>query len=315
MSETIIQVKQLRKQFDEMVAVNDISFDIYKGEIYSMLGPNGAGKTTTISMLSTLIKPSAGDAIINGHSILDNPIAVRKTIGVVPQEIALYDSLTAMENLAFWGKMYDLYGKELNTQCEKILKQIGLWDRRKDKVDHFSGGMKRRLNIGVGLLHNPKILFMDEPTVGIDPQSRRNILDAVLDLNKNGMTIIYTTHYMEEAQELSHRVGIIDHGKLIANGTQDELTKMVGEHAALRLHVPENQSAEALAKQLEPKSFCVQASATDHQVLIMVDDPEEALPKVITTCNELNFRIRSVDIEEPNLESVFLHLTGRALRD
>jgi ABC-2 type transport system ATP-binding protein len=315
MSEAIIQVTQLRKQFDEITAVNDISFEIYKGEIYSLLGPNGAGKTTTISMLSTLIPPSAGDAIIAGNSILKDPIAVRKSIGVVPQEIALYDDLTAQENLSFWGKMYDLYGKALNTQCEKILKQIGLWDRRKDKVDHFSGGMKRRLNIGVGLLHNPQVLFMDEPTVGIDPQSRRNILDAVLDLNNNGMTIIYTTHYMEEAQELSHRVGIIDHGNLIANGTQDELTKMVGEHAALRLHIPENQSADELAKQLEPKSFCVQASATDHQVLLMVDDPEKVLPKVITACNELNFRIRSVDIEEPNLESVFLHLTGRALRD
>jgi ABC-2 type transport system ATP-binding protein len=315
MSEAIIQVQQLQKKFEETVAVNEISFEIFNGEIYSMLGPNGAGKTTTISMLSTLIKPSQGDALIGGYSIFSDPMAVRKMIGVVPQEIALYDDLTALENLAFWGKMYDLYGKDLHTQCEKILNQIGLWDRRKEKVAHFSGGMKRRLNIGVGLLHNPKVLFMDEPTVGIDPQSRRNILDAVLDLNKNGMTIIYTTHYMEEAQELSDRVGIIDHGNLIANGTQDELTKMVGEHSALRLHVPENQSAEELAKQLEPKSFCIQASATDHQVLLMVDDPERALPKVITACNELNFRIRSVDIEEPNLESVFLHLTGRALRD
>ncbi|MBI9050740.1 MAG: ATP-binding cassette domain-containing protein [Anaerolineaceae bacterium] len=315
MQKTIIRVEHLTKIFPEIIAVDDISFDIYAGEIYSLLGPNGAGKTTTISMLSTLIKPSSGDATVAEHSILKDPISVRKTIGVVPQEIALYDSLTAQENLAFWGKMYDLYGKKLSQQSEKILHQVGLWDRRKDKVDTFSGGMKRRLNIGVGLLHNPKVLFMDEPTVGIDPQSRRNILDAVLDLNKNGMTIIYTTHYMEEAQELSDRVGIIDHGKLIANGTQDELTKMVGEHAALRLHVSETQSAETLAKQLEKQSFCIKASATDHQVLLMVDDPEKVLPSVITTCNEFNYRIRSVDIEEPNLESVFLHLTGRALRD
>ena len=315
MKNTILQVNELNKQFGEFQAVKDISFEIYEGEIYSLLGPNGAGKTTTISMLSTLLKPTGGDAIIGGYSILKDPIAVRKMIGIVPQEIALYGALSAAENLAFWGKMYDLYGKSLNQRVDEILHQVGLWERRKDIVDTFSGGMKRRLNIGVGLLHNPKLLFMDEPTVGIDPQSRRNILDAVLELNRLGMTIIYTTHYMEEAQELSHRVGIIDHGELIAQGTQEELNQLVGEHASLRLHVPETQSAEALAEQLEQSKQYVQASATDHQVLLMVEDPEAALPSVITTCNELGYRLRSVDIEEPNLESVFLHLTGRALRD
>jgi ABC-2 type transport system ATP-binding protein len=315
MQKSMIQVQNLCKKYADLQAVQDISFEIYEGEIFSLLGPNGAGKTTTISMLSTLLKPTSGDALIDGHSILKDPIAVRKTIGVVPQEIALYGALTAMENLNFWGKMYDLQGKELSSQMDHILHQIGLWDRRKEKVDTYSGGMKRRLNIGVGLLHQPKVLFMDEPTVGIDPQSRRNILDAVLDLNKNGMTIIYTTHYMEEAQELSHRVGIIDHGQLIAKGSQDELNKLVGSHSALRLHVPETQSAELLAEQLAKKSFCIKASATDHQVLLMVDNPEAALPAVITSCNEAGYRLRSVDIEEPNLESVFLHLTGRALRD
>ena len=315
MQKSIIQVQTLSKKYADIQAVRDISFEIYEGEIFSLLGPNGAGKTTTISMLSTLLKPTAGDALIDGHSILKDPIAVRKTIGVVPQEIALYGALTALENLNFWGKMYDLHGKELSSQMDHILHQIGLWDRRKEKVDTYSGGMKRRLNIGVGLLHQPKVLFMDEPTVGIDPQSRRNILDAVLELNRNGMTIVYTTHYMEEAQELSHRVGIIDHGQLIASGTQDELNKLVGSHSALRLHVPETQSAELLCEHLSKKSFCIKASATDHQVLLMVDNPEAALPAVITSCNEAGYRLRSVDIEEPNLESVFLHLTGRALRD
>jgi ABC-2 type transport system ATP-binding protein len=315
MQKSIIQVQNLSKKYANTQAVQDISFEIYEGEIFSLLGPNGAGKTTTISMLSTLLKPTSGDALIDGHSILKDPIAVRKTIGVVPQEIALYGALTALENLNFWGKMYDLQGKELSKQMDHILEQIGLWDRRKDKVDTYSGGMKRRLNIGVGLLHQPKVLFMDEPTVGIDPQSRRNILDAVLDLNKNGMTIIYTTHYMEEAQELSHRVGIIDHGQLIAKGTQLELNQLVGSHSALRLHVPETQSAELLCDALSKKPFCIKASATDHQVLLMVDNPEAALPAVITACNEAGYRLRSVDIEEPNLESVFLHLTGRALRD
>jgi ABC-2 type transport system ATP-binding protein len=315
MSKPIIQVQHLTKKYIDLLAVQEISFDIYEGEIFSLLGPNGAGKTTTISMLSTLLKPTCGDALINGHSILKDPMAVRKTIGVVPQEIALYDALTALENLSFWGKMYNLHGKALSSQVEHILQQVGLWERRKEKVETYSGGMKRRLNIGVGLLHQPSVLFMDEPTVGIDPQSRRNILDAVQALNHQGMTIVYTTHYMEEAQELSDRVGIIDHGKLIAIGTQDALNTLVGSHAALRLHVPETQSAELLAEQLTQKPFCIQASATDHQVLLMVENPEAALPAVITTCNELGYRLRSVDIEEPNLERVFLHLTGRALRD
>jgi ABC-2 type transport system ATP-binding protein len=315
MKNSIIQVNDLCKQYGTFQAVKNISFEIYEGEIYSLLGPNGAGKTTTISMLSTLLKPTGGDAKVGGFSVLEDTMAVRKTIGIVPQEIALYGALSAIENLAFWGKMYDLHGKELNQQIERILNQIGLWDRRKEIVDTFSGGMKRRLNIGVGLLHSPRVLFMDEPTVGIDPQSRRNILDAVLELNRNGMTIVYTTHYMEEAHELSHRVGIIDHGELIAQGTQDELHKMVGQQSALRLHVSETQSAEGLAEQLTLTKKYKQASATDHQVLLIVENPETALPSVITRCNDMGYKLRSVDIEEPNLESVFLHLTGRALRD
>ncbi len=209
----ILIANDLVKSYNSHPAVAGISFEILNGEIFSLLGPNGAGKTTTISMLSTLLKPTQGDAVIAGYSITRQPFEVRRMIGVVPQEIALYDTLTARENLLFWGSLYGMGGKTLHQRTEQILEQIGLTDRAADKVETYSGGMKRRLNIGVGLLHNPKIIFMDEPTVGIDPQSRRNILDTVKDLNANGLSVLYTTHYMEEAAELSHRVGIIDQGK------------------------------------------------------------------------------------------------------
>ena len=215
----VLEVHNLVKKYGENTAVNDVSFDIQEGEIFSLLGPNGAGKTTTISILSTLLSPTAGDATIFGHSVTRDPMEVKRLIGVVPQEIALYDDMSALENLNFWGEMYGLSGGALKTRVKELLEQIGLADRAKERIKTYSGGMKRRVNIAVGLMHQPRLLFMDEPTVGIDPQSRRAILDSVKSLNAAGMTILYTTHYMEEAQELSDRVGIIDHGKLIALGT------------------------------------------------------------------------------------------------
>ncbi len=311
----IVEVDHLVKYYGEFPAVNDISFSIEAGELFSLLGPNGAGKTTTISLLSTLLKPTRGNASIGGHSIVHDTLAVRNMIGVVPQEIALYDMLSARENLIYWGQMYGMGGVQLKKRVEEILGQIGLAERAGHRVKTFSGGMKRRLNIGVGLLHTPRILFMDEPTVGIDPQSRRNILDAVKSLNQQGMTILYTTHYMEEAQELSGRVGIIDHGQLIALGTQKELTQLVGEHETLRLHLGEDQDGDALAEALRSCPGILNVSCVDSTVVIIVPEAEEALAPVITRANELGTKIRSVDIQEPNLEAVFLHLTGRALRD
>ena len=204
---SILEVHDLVKKYGDFTAVKDISFDIQEGEIFSLLGPNGAGKTTTIFVLSTLYAPTGGEAFIAGHSVTKEPMAVRQLIGVVPQDLALYDDLTARENLAFWGQMYNLSGKALKTRIDEVLSQIGLADKANQRVKTYSGGMKRRVNIGVGLLHKPRLLFMDEPTVGIDPQSRRAILDSVKDLNKQGMTVLYTTHYMEEAAELSDRVG------------------------------------------------------------------------------------------------------------
>jgi ABC-2 type transport system ATP-binding protein len=313
--EIILKAEHLVKKFVDFTAVNDISFDLFAGEIFSLLGPNGAGKTTTISMLSTLTQPTAGDASIGGYSIKRDPMAVRQLIGVVPQEIALYEDLSARENLNFWGQMYGLSGKELNQRVAEVLERTGMTEKASQRVKTYSGGMKRRINIGVGLLHRPQLLFMDEPTVGIDPQSRRAILETVKELNHEGMTVLYTTHYMEEAQELSNRVGIIDHGQLIALGTQAELTRQVGETDTLILHIGETDIADPLVEKLRSLPGVIRADSTDHTVAVITPAAEEILAPVITAANEAGIKIRSVDIQEPNLESVFLNLTGRALRD
>jgi len=311
----ILEVKDLVKKYGDFTAVKGVSFDIQEGEIFSLLGPNGAGKTTTISVLSTLYAATSGEAVIAGHSVSKEPMAVRNAIGVVPQDLALYEDLSARENLVFWGQMYGLSGKALKDRVEEVLAQIGLVDKANHRVKTYSGGMKRRVNIGVGLLHKPRLLFMDEPTVGIDPQSRRAILDSVKDLNRQGMTVLYTTHYMEEAQELSDRVGIIDHGELIALGTQKELTQQVGEMETLVLHVDESEDPQRLADALKDLKDVRKSDVTDHAVTLIVPEAEEALAPAVTKANELGIKIRSVDIQEPNLEAVFLHLTGRALRD
>ncbi|HEY5901428.1 MAG TPA: ATP-binding cassette domain-containing protein, partial [Anaerolineales bacterium] len=211
-----IQVIELKKSFRETHAVQGVSFAVEQGEIFSLLGPNGAGKTTTISMLSCLLRPDEGDALIMGHSIRSDAMGVKSLLGVVPQDIALYEDLTARENLMFWGKMYNLRGGALRARVDEVLDVIDLRDRANERVGKYSGGMKRRVNIGAALLHKPKVIYMDEPTVGIDPQSRRSILDSVVALKQQGMTVLYTTHYMEEAQELSDHIAIMDHGKLIA---------------------------------------------------------------------------------------------------
>mgnify|MGYP000704715411 CR=1 FL=1 len=311
----ILEAQNLVKHYGDVQAVKGLSFHIAEGEIFSLLGPNGAGKSTTIAMLSTLYAPTGGDARIAGYSITRQPMQVRAVIGVVPQDLALYEDLTARENLNFWGQMYGLSGQALRRRIAEVLDQIGLADKANKPVKTFSGGMKRRVNIGVGLLHRPRLLFMDEPTVGIDPQSRRAILDMVKDLNRQGMSVLYTTHYMEEAAELSHRVGIIDHGRMIALGTQPELTRQVGQGETLRLHVAEDGDAEKLAQALRGAPDIKQASAADHTVVLNVPRAEEALAPAVARANAIGVKIRSVDIQEPNLEAVFLHLTGRALRD
>lgn len=316
---TIVEVTDLHKQYnppDGVTAVQGVSFAIRQGEIFSMLGPNGAGKSTTISMLSGLLTPTGGDAVIDGHSIRENGKAVKQVIGVVPQEIALYDTITARENLVFWGKMYGLSGVKLKERVTTVLEIAGLTDRADEKVETFSGGMKRRINIAVGLLHNPKVLYMDEPTVGIDPQSRRRILDTVKELNAQGLTVLYTTHYMEEAEELSDRIGIIDHGKLIVVGTQEELTATIGQYDTVRLDIGETAERNGtLVTDLARLDGVHQVDGESESVIVQAKEANAVLPHILQTVAEHGRSIRRLEIQEPNLEAVFLHLTGRALRD
>jgi linearmycin/streptolysin S transport system ATP-binding protein len=308
-----IEVNHLRKSFGDFRAVQDASFNADSGEVLSLLGPNGAGKSTTISMLSGLLAPTAGDACIMGHSILREPEYAKKSLGVVPQDIALYPDLSARENLVFWGKMYGLRGVVLKSRVDEVLEVIGLADRQKDYVGKFSGGMKRRVNIGAALLHKPAVIIMDEPTVGIDPQSRRHILDNVKELNQQGMTVLYTTHYMEEAAELSHHIAIMDKGNVIAYGTHDELIKLVGEQTRIDLTL--NTEAEKILSAWQKIEGVSKIDSLDGKVTALVEDSNRVLPRLFDAASKADVRITSVDIQEPNLETVFLHLTGRALRD
>ena len=317
MNDLIVETTNLKKQFGDFQAVKGIEFTIGRGEVFSLLGPNGAGKSTTISMLSCLLSPSDGDARIDGHSIVNNPNRVKEVIGYVPQDLALYDKLNAMQNLKFWGTMVGMSGRNLTNRIDELLERVELKDRANERVETYSGGMKRRLNIAVGLLHKPKLVFMDEPTVGIDPQSRRRILDMVKELRDEGMSVLYTTHYMEEAEELSDAVGIIDHGEMIALGTQGELRRTVGEQDTLRLHFDENAPTVTLAEEMAKLEFVTTAVANDsgleNEIIVTTPDSTTALPILFTVAGDQ--KIRSIDIEEPNLEAVFLHLTGRALRE
>ncbi len=313
----LVEVKNLVKRYTPTGpnAVDEVSFEIHKGEMFSLLGPNGAGKTTTISMISTLLAPTAGSVTVAGYDVQREPMAVRECIGVAPQDLALYHDLTAEENLRFWGEMRGLGGAELKREIAEKLALMDLTDRAKARVKTFSGGMKRRLNLAVGLLGNPQLVMLDEPTVAIDPQSRRYILDYVKRMNTEGATVLYTTHYMEEAQELSHRIGIMDHGRLIALGTLAELTELVGEHETLILKLNQSDGGAALAEALSDLADVFQASADDGEVTLNVRSAQAALPPALNKAESLGLSIRTVDIHEPNLETVFLHLTGRALRD
>jgi ABC-2 type transport system ATP-binding protein len=307
-----------------------VDLQIHQGEIFSLLGPNGAGKTTTISMISGLVTPTEGDAVIGGHSITRQPMAAKRLMGFVPQEIALYPELSARQNLLFFGRMYGLGGKALNKRVDELLEFVDLSDRQNDRIDTYSGGMKRRVNIAVGLLHKPQLIYMDEPTVGIDPQSRRRILDTVKELrDEHGMTVLYTTHLMEEAQELSDRVGIMDHGEIIAMGTQSELTQQVGEEDRLEFTIGAQAVADSLLERIRQEPAGVtrvlynpaeqlgedSSESTPARLTVFAMQGRSALPLIIQILDSAAVEIQSVAVREPDLEAVFLALTGRALRD
>ncbi|MCL6572336.1 MAG: ABC transporter ATP-binding protein [Bacillus sp. (in: Bacteria)] len=312
----MLTVRDLRKSFGGREVVKGVSFTVEKGESYGLLGPNGAGKSTIINMITGLYPPTSGVIQIKDIDVIKNPKQAQKWIGVVPQEIALYETMSARENLKFWGRMYDLSGSELEKSVDEVLEIIGLTERAKDKVETFSGGMKRRVNIGAAILHKPELLIMDEPTVGIDPQSRNHILETVKRLNSQGMTIIYTSHYMEEVEYLCERIGIIDHGQLIALGTLRELRETIGDHSRINLTINKQSATnksitESLTNLFLEKDVVIK----DSQVTILHKEPQLILSDFIQAVTKTGTKVTSVDIVEPNLESVFLHLTGRSLRD
>jgi ABC-2 type transport system ATP-binding protein len=308
----MIEVKQLTKNYGDHQALKGIDFNIKSGEFYGLLGPNGAGKTTTISILSSILPPDSGAVTIKGINLHQEHIACKKLIGVVPQEIALYEDLTAWDNLLFWGSLYGVNAKELKNKATELLKMFGLYDRRNEKVGQYSGGMKRRINIASALLHSPEILFMDEPTVGIDPQSRNNIYEAVEQLNSAGMTIIYTTHYMEEAERFCDRIGIIDHGEIIAQGTLDELKKTAGAKESVVIQC--EQLTDELQQQLK-NTFGENISIKSKSITIFSSNIKTELGHMLSQCFSIGIVVEQIEVKKVNLESIFLSLTGKKLRD
>jgi ABC-2 type transport system ATP-binding protein len=309
----MLQVQELRKRFGEREVVRGVSFTVEKGESFGLLGPNGAGKSTTIGMICGLVGPDSGDVRVDGVSIKENPLAVKGKIGVVPQDIALYPTMSARENLVFWGRMYGLSGSQVKARAEEVLEIVGLTDRAKDAVGDFSGGMKRRINIGAALMHRPELLIMDEPTVGIDPQSRNHILETVKELNGQGMTVIYTSHYMEEVEYLCNRIAIVDHGQLIAAGPKKELLGRLSGASAVQLTL--DRTDDMLVEKLKGVPYVESVTKGEGTLTLFARDASDILGNVVATTLAEKAQILSLDVQEPNLETVFLQLTGRTLRD
>ncbi|UOY91538.1 ABC transporter ATP-binding protein [Ectobacillus sp. JY-23] len=310
----MLVVRNLTKSFAQKEAVKDISFSIGKGEAFGLLGPNGAGKSTTISMICGLLPYDGGDIRIGDISVKEAPMQVKRKIGVVPQEIALYPTMSARDNLIFWGKMYGLYGKEVKKRADEVLEYVGLYDRAKDKVETFSGGMKRRVNIGAALMHTPELLIMDEPTVGIDPQSRNHILETVKALNEDGMTVIYTSHYMEEVEYLCKRIAVVDHGKLIVQGTKSELCNRLANGIVIGMKV--NHMQETFVQELKALHLVERVvTNVEEQSFDIFVSSETVIGDVIACTARHGVRVLALEVREPNLEALFLQLTGRSLRD
>ncbi len=310
-TQPVLEVKNLTKRYGSITAINDLSFTVERGEVFGFLGPNGAGKTTAISILSCLIAPTSGTARVCGFDVIRESLEARRRMGVVPQEIALYPSLSARQNLLFWGRMYAVPSSDLGRRVDELLEVVGLADRAGDRIDTYSGGMKRRVNIAAGLIHRPEVLFLDEPTVGIDPQTRRSILELVKSLNEDGLTILYTTHYLEGAEYLCRRVGIMDEGRLIAVGTRTELINSIGATDVVTVvadRLPAN--VDTLMLSLDDIS---RATTTDGRLTLETAAGSRALPRIVQELAGTGADVTSIEVASPNLESVFLHMTGKTL--
>jgi ABC-2 type transport system ATP-binding protein len=309
----MIQVEGLRKTYGDLVAVDDVSFEAPAGEIFGLLGPNGAGKSTTIGCMSGLLDPTAGRVAINGHDVMRDGRAARAGLGVVPQELAIYEDVSAEENLSYWGEAYGITGAALRQRVREVLELTALLDRAKEPVKRFSGGMKRRLNFGCGIVHRPKVLLLDEPTVGVDPQSRVRLLDLVREQAAAGACVLYTTHYMEEAQALCRRIGIIDHGKLIALGTVEELRGMHGGQDIVRL--AGTFAPQAIREKVAAVEGVEVVEAAETGLILSMREASRRLPQLFEAVTAAGGAIRETTVIQPNLESLFIKLTGRELRE
>jgi ABC-2 type transport system ATP-binding protein len=311
MATAILEVRDLRKRYGDVEALAGVSLHVDEGEMFGLLGPNGAGKTTLLSIASGLLEPTAGEVCLLGRPLRTSDRQMRRHLGIVPQELALYGELTARENLLFIGRLYGLSGADLHRRVEEVLELVGLRDRAQERAWTFSGGMQRRLNLGLGLVHRPRLLLLDEPTTGVDPQSRNHIFEGVRRLNAAGLTVVYTSHYMEEVQALCSRIGIMDHGRLIACDSLAGLLRQLD--GLIRFRV--GTLTPALRERLKQLSD-VRLVEQDGQALeLYCRDVKATLLHLVCLLNEHQVELTSLETEEPNLERVFLHLTGRALRD
>jgi len=310
----MIEVRELVKKYGAQRAVDGLSFDVGRGELFGLLGPNGAGKTTTIGVLSTLLRADGGRASIGGHDVATDAAAVRRLIGVVPQEIALYTDLNARDNLAFWGRLHGLAGEALRRRVDELLELVDVAEQAGQKVDSYSGGMKRRLNLAAGLVHSPEVLFLDEPTVGIDAQARSRILDLIAELARGGLTVIYTTHYLEEAEQLCDRIGVIDQGRMVALGDKEELIRQIGDVDLIRFHLPAERAA-AFRAAAAGWDGCLGVGERKGKLEVRTGDGATLLPAIQDWLAAAGLPLEQLEIERPNLETLYLNLTGRGLRE
>ncbi|MFC5467369.1 ATP-binding cassette domain-containing protein [Cohnella suwonensis] len=309
----VLEIRNLTKKFDDFVAVDNMSLSVKEGEIFGFLGANGAGKSTTISMVASLLRSTKGEILLLGKNISANAKFAKSNIGIVPQDLAIYENMTAYENVSFFAGLYGLRGALLKERTEEALRFVGLADKAKSYPSSFSGGMKRRLNIACAIAHRPKLIIMDEPTVGIDPQSRNYILNSVRELNEMGCTIIYTSHYMEEVEEICTRIAIVDHGKIIAEGTKEQLKAIITDTKDIWIGVKGGETLETERLKQIPGVTAVRLE--DNVVKIASKGEVNNLNRIVQQLIKDEIEIRSVEEQAPNLETVFLTLTGRNLRD